>query len=134
MNIEEKYRLVTIAQGFSYSPYSKFKVGALLIFNDDSYVMGCNIENASYPLGNCAERTAIFKALSDGKDLKNVKELVVIAPSPRAVSPCGACRQVMNELLPSDCIITLFNNKKEVLVLKNSDLLPYAFNEGDLNG
>ena len=74
MEIKEKYELALKAQKNSYAPYSKFKVGAVLLFDDGSYELGCNVENASYGLCNCAERTAMFKAISNGKNLKEVKE------------------------------------------------------------
>ncbi len=134
MEIKEKYELALKAQKNSYAPYSKFKVGAVLLFNDGSYELGCNVENASYGLCNCAERTAMFKAISNGKNLKEVKELIVIAPAPRPVSPCGACRQVMSELLNKDVKITMFNMNMDYKVTTVEELLPYAFTEDDVNG
>ena len=134
MNLEEKLKLVKEAQSFSYSPYSHFKVGAVLIFKDGSIVSGCNVENASYGLSNCAERTAIFKAVSMGKNLKEAVELLIIGESNRPVSPCGACRQVMAELLNKDTKITLFSQNGDVKETNVEELLPYSFNDEDLNG
>ena len=86
----------------SYSPYSNFAVGAAVLSNDGYIYGGCNIENASYGLTNCAERTAIFNAVSDGK--RNISAIAVVADTDRPCSPCGACRQVIGEFkIP--CII-----------------------------
>ena len=78
----------------SYSPYSHFPVGAAVLMESGRVFGGCNIENASYPLSNCAERTAIFKALSEGE--RGFKALAVVADTERPCSPCGACRQVLS--------------------------------------
>ena len=107
----------------SYSPYSHFPVGAALECSDGTVFTGCNIENASYPLSNCAERTAIFKALSEGE--RGFKALAVVADTERPCSPCGACRQVMAEFrIPR---IIMANLKGDVEVVSWEDLLPYAF-------
>ena len=79
----------------SYSPYSNFAVGAAVLSNDGYIYGGCNIENVSYGLTNCAERTAIFNAVSDGK--RNISAIAVVADTDRPCSPCGACRQVIGE-------------------------------------
>lgn len=129
---EEKFKLALSARERAYVPYSKFKVGALVIFDDDSYVMGCNIENASYGLTVCAERNAIFSSITSGKDPFKIKELVCIADTPNPTSPCGACRQVMSEFMSKDAIITLFNIKGDCKVFKLEELLPYSFSDEDL--
>ena len=87
IEVARKYR------EFSYSPYSKFKVGAAVLTKQGHVYGGCNIENSSYPVTNCAERTAIFKAVSEGE--KEFAALAVIADTEGPCSPCGACRQVM---------------------------------------
>src|SRR5699024_5129874 len=89
--IEQAYDAMKSA----YVPYSKFPVGAALITEDEVVYKGCNIENSSYGLSNCAERTAIFKAVSEGE--KNFKALVVTGKTEGPISPCGACRQVIAE-------------------------------------
>lgn len=132
-NLEEKYNLAVIARSRSYSPYSKFKVGAVCILKSGEYILGCNVENASYGLCNCAERTALFNLIANGYNPKDVVEMIIIADTKKPVSPCGACREVMKELLNEDTIITLFNLNKDVVTLKVSDLLPYGFDKGDLN-
>jgi len=97
------------AREMAYVPYSKFKVGAALLTKDGKVYRGCNIENAAYSMCNCAERTALFKAYSEGD--KEYKALVVVADTDRPVSPCGACRQVISELCPKEMKVILTNLK-----------------------
>jgi cytidine deaminase len=111
----------------AYTPYSNFKVGAAIELKDGSFIHGANIENASFGLSNCAERSAIFSAMSQGIDPKEFKSLTVIANHKHPVSPCGACRQVMYELLPDDCIITLANLEGSTKKMTKDELLPYGF-------
>ncbi|CAM4303099.1 cytidine deaminase [Listeria booriae] len=115
----------------AYVPYSKFKVGAALVTTEDEVVMGCNIENASYGLTNCAERTAIFKAVSEGK--QHFKKLVIVADTDGPVAPCGACRQVISEFCEPDMPVVLTNMKGDVAEVTVGELLPGAFTPGDLN-
>ncbi len=113
----------------SYSPYSRFKVGASILLKNGSYIMGCNIENISYGLTNCAERTALFKMVSEGYTKDDVVAMAIVADTELPVSPCGACRQVMAEFLSKDTPVYLANlayNYKETNVEK---LLPYSFEE-----
>ena len=112
----------------SYSPYSNFAVVAAVL-SDDGYVYGgCNIENASYGLTNCAERTAIFNAVSDGK--RNISAIAIVADTDRPCSPCGACRQVIGEFkIP--CII-MANLKGEYKKVTLEELLPFSFSNIDL--
>jgi cytidine deaminase len=109
----------------AYVPYSDFKVGAALRGKSGTVYMGCNIENASYSLGCCAERTAIFSAVSQGE--KEFTQLVVIADTEKAVSPCGACRQVMAEFFTKDVSILLTNLTGDRIETNLSGLLPYHF-------
>ena len=132
MTDNERFELLKAAMNKAYAPYSKFKVGALLVFNDGSTVMGCNIENASYGLSNCAERSAMFSAISQGYDLKNVVELSIIGDTIKPISPCGACRQVMSELLKESTPVYLYNIKGNVLKTSVAELLPYSFTDKDL--
>lgn len=115
----------------AYVPYSKFKVGAALLTEDGKVYHGCNIENSAYSMTNCAERTALFKALSEGD--KNFKTLVVIADTNRPVPPCGACRQVISELCSKDMTIVLTNLKGHIQEITVEELLPGAFSPEDLN-
>lgn len=109
----------------AYAPYSKFKVGAALLTRQGNVYVGNNIENASYSLGCCAERVAIFNAVSNGE--KDFNTLVVIGDTQEAISPCGACRQVMSEFFNEDTKIILTNYKDERLDMTIKDLLPYSF-------
>lgn len=97
----------------SYSPYSKFKVGAAILLKNGSFIHGCNIENVSYGLSNCAERTALFKMVSEGYSKEDVVAMAIVADTTLPVSPCGACRQVMAELLKKETKVILANMKKE---------------------
>lgn len=114
----------------AYTPYSKFKVGAAVLTKDDQVFQGCNIENASYGLTNCAERTAIFKAVSEGK--KEIDTIVVVADTEGPVSPCGACRQVMAEFCNKDTKIILANLHGEKVETTIDELLPGSFSSKDL--
>lgn len=116
----------------AYVPYSKFKVGAALLAEDGTVFLGCNIENAAYSMCNCAERTALFKAYSEG--VRNFKMLVVIADTDSPVSPCGACRQVISELCHRDMKVFLTNLKGDMQKLTVEQLLPGAFSSEDLHG
>lgn len=120
-----------MARQRAYAPYSKFKVGAALLTKGGHIYQGCNIENAAYSLCNCAERTALFKAYSEGE--KEFAMLAVVADSPRPVPPCGACRQVMAELCPPEMPVILANLQGEIQQTTVQQLLPAAFSPGDLN-
>ncbi|MEZ7578767.1 cytidine deaminase [Veillonella sp. 27098_8_77] len=114
----------------SYSPYSHFAVGAALLCEDGTIFEGCNIENASYGLTNCAERTAIFKAVSEGHI--TFKALAVVADTEGPCAPCGACRQVMAEFkIPLLIMGNLIGNIKIVTI---EELLPFSFSECDVIG
>lgn len=114
----------------AYSPYSHFAVGAALLCEDGTLYEGCNIENASYGLTNCAERTAIFKAVSEGHI--KFKALAVVADTEGPCAPCGACRQVMAEFkIPLIIMRNLMGNIKIVTI---EELLPFSFSECDVTG
>ena len=117
----------------SYSPYSRYRVGAALLTKSGKVYTGCNIENAGYSATNCAERTAIFKAVSDGE--RDFAAIAIIGgregETATFCAPCGVCRQVIAEFCPKDFKIILGNEKKhEVYTLDT--LLPFAFTEKDL--
>lgn len=112
-----------VAREKTYSPYSHFGVGAALLCEDGGIYEGCNIENASYGLTNCAERTAIFKAVSEGRT--KFKALAVVADTDGPCSPCGACRQVISEFeIP---YIIMANLKGDYTVVELDELLPFRF-------
>nr|WP_147532396.1 cytidine deaminase [Bacillus marasmi] len=131
MNQKQIIEEAKVAREKAYVPYSKFKVGAALVTADGKIYHGCNIENAAYSVTICAERTALFKALSEGDN--KFEKLVVIADTERPVSPCGACRQVISELCPKDMTVVLTNLKGDVQEITVEDLLPGAFSSEDLN-
>ncbi len=115
----------------AYAPYSKYRVGACVKTKDGKYIWGANIENASYGLTNCAERNAIFQAYSLGYRKEDVESLAIVCEGPKPAAPCGACRQVLSELLTGDTPIVL-SNKKETIITNMDDLLPLQFGEEDL--
>lgn len=114
----------------AYVPYSKFPVGAAVLTKDGKIYTGCNIENASYPLTNCAERTAIFKAVSEG-DME-FEKILITGGTEGPISPCGACRQVMAEFCAPDMPVVLTNTKGDTFETTVSDLLPGAFTSKDM--
>nr|WP_269321430.1 cytidine deaminase [Paenibacillus sp. UNC217MF] len=113
----------------AYAPYSHFQVGAAILADGTIY-RGCNVENASYGLTNCAERTAVFKAVSEGK--RKVEAVAVVADTEGPVSPCGACRQVLAEFCHGDTKIYLTNLKGDTEEWTMSQLLPGAFSGADM--
>ena len=113
----------------SYSPYSKFAVGAAILTEDGTIFSGCNVENASYGLCNCAERTAIFSAAAQGH--RRITCVVVYTPTPKPTAPCGACRQVIYEL-GADARVISVSNGTERIDTSIGALLPRAFGPADL--
>ena len=113
---------------FAYCPYSKFAVGAAVLGASGEIYGGCNIENASFSVTNCAERTAIFKAISAGED--DILAIAVVAEGAAPVPPCGACRQVIAEFnIPH---ILMANLADEVREMTLEELLPGAFSADDI--
>ncbi len=110
----------------SYAPYSKFHVGAAILTEDDKIYTGVNVETSSYGLTMCAERTAAFKAISEGE--RNFKALALASDDPEFCPPCGACRQVLWDLC-GDIDIVFINHKNEIMVKKLSELIPLAFGD-----
>lgn len=123
MTNSELIQIAKDAAKRAYAPYSNFQVGAALLTKDGKVYLGCNIENASYGATNCAERTAIFKAVSEG-DVEFDK-IAVIASDGSVAYPCGICLQVMNEFMPEGTVIL----EKEGCILEYTlkDLLPNGF-------
>ncbi|MBR4541575.1 MAG: cytidine deaminase [Lachnospiraceae bacterium] len=122
-------------RNYSYAPYSKFRVGAALLAKDGKIFGGCNIENAAYGPSNCAERTAFFKAVSEGvQDFS----AIVIAGGPEEgirdfCAPCGVCRQVMAEFCEADsCLVILAKSVEEYEVYTLRELFPKSFSPKDL--
>lgn len=120
------------ARNNAYAPYSKFKVGAALVTKSGEVYIGANMENASYGLTCCAERNCIFGAYSRGVKKEDIIALAVVGDTERPCSPCGACRQVISEMVPLDCKIYLGNLKLDILETSVKELLPYAFDSSEL--
>lgn len=130
MDYKKLSKLAIDARENAYVPYSKFKVGAAVITEDGSIYTGCNIENASYGATNCAERTAIFKAVSEGH--KKIKAIAVVGDMSTNTYPCGICRQVIVEFATEDIQIILVKNEEEYVVKTMEEILPGAFTKEDL--
>jgi cytidine deaminase len=113
----------------AYAPYSKFKVGAVLLGSEGQTFYGCNVENIAYGPTNCAERTALFRAISDGYQPRSFQAIAIVADTPHPISPCGVCRQVMIELCRADMLVILGNVKGDYQLTTVSELLPSAFSE-----
>lgn len=130
MENEQLILLAMEARKKSYSPYSHFKVGAALLTEAGEVYTGCNVENAAFTPTNCAERTAVFKAVSEGKQ-KFVKIAIVGGTEGKAMNycpPCGVCRQVIREFVaPESFKIVLAKNEKEYKEYYLSELLPESF-------
>ena len=118
-----------IASARAYAPYSKFHVGAAVLTGSGKIFTGGNVENASYGLSNCAERTAIFTAVAAGE--KQLRCVVVYTPTKTVTAPCGACRQVINEFGPTARVISFCAGRGEIDVSLDA-LLPGAFGPADL--
>ena len=114
---------------YAYSPYSKFTVGAAVLAKDGRVFTGCNVENASYGATNCAERTAIFKAVSEG--YREFEAIAVVASSGDYASPCGICRQVLAEFMPDGKVI-LDSEEKGMVTYLVRELLPCGFSSKDI--
>ena len=109
----------------SYSPYSKFRVGAALLTDDKKIYTGTNIESASYSLTICAERVAIFEAVAKGE--KNFKAIAITSDMNDFITPCGACRQVLAEFCDEELDVIMTNKNLESKIVKLKELLPYSF-------
>lgn len=130
MNMEQLLTESKIARENAYVPYSKFKVGAALLGANGTVYHGCNIENAGYSMTNCAERTAFFKAVSEG--VREFKAIAIVADTPGPCSPCGACRQVMSEFCEPNMPVYLTNMNGDVQQTTVAELLPGAFTTEDM--
>lgn len=115
----------------AYAPYSKYKVGSCVETKDGRFFIGANVENASYGLTNCAERNAIFAAYSNGYRKNQIKCIAIVSKGEKLVTPCGACRQVLSELLEKDTEIIL-SNGEDTVITNIEDLMPLAFGADNL--
>ena len=129
MTEEKLVALAKEAMKNAYTPYSKFQVGAALLAKDGRVFTGCNVENASYGATNCAERTAIFKAVSEG--YREFDAIAIVASSGDFASPCGICRQVLAEFMPDGKVI-LDSKEKGMVTYSVRELLPSGFSAEDI--
>lgn len=124
---QKLFKAAKKAQKNAYVPYSNFPLGAAVLTEDGSIYNGANIENSSFSLTNCAERSAIFSAVSDGKE--KIEALLIVSSTSNPVTPCGACRQVINEFADGEIEIIMMTEEGEELTMTNLELLPGAFSD-----
>ncbi|MBR0445561.1 MAG: cytidine deaminase [Clostridia bacterium] len=133
IDLEEMEKMLDLAEEamhHAYTPYSNFQVGACLRTSDGEYYLGCNIENASYTPTVCAERTAMFKAVFDGK--RSFDGIAIICSGNNPSFPCGVCRQVLSEFCEPGMPVLSSNRNREYTVCTLGELLPHSFGIGDL--
>lgn len=120
----DMYASAATAMELAYAPYSQFRVGAALLLNDGRVVSGCNVENGSFGATICAERTAIFKAVSEGD--KDFRALTIIANYEKPIPPCGMCRQVLCEF-GGEKVVVMTNTSGDCTIATFDEILPYQF-------
>jgi cytidine deaminase len=128
--VESLIRAAWAAREFAYAPYSGFKVGAATLVKDGRVFGGCNVENASYGLCNCAERTALFAGVAAGCRPGDFTHIAVVADTAGPAPPCGACRQVMHEMGGPSLIVVQSNLRGDTVQTTVAQLLPGAFTLG----
>jgi cytidine deaminase len=122
-------RLLTAARdaaALAYAPYSNFRVGAALLFDDGYMAGGCNVENVSYGLTSCAERNALFRAISERGAAHRIVAVAVTNLNGAASPPCGACRQVMSEFVAPEAVV-MFPGEAGIEIRPFAELLPFSF-------
>lgn len=130
-DIKELIRLATEARDMAYAPYSNHPVGTALVTDTGEIYTGCNIENAAYPLGCCAEQSAISAMVLGGGRV--IREIVIVGPSREACTPCGGCRQRIREFSTPDTIVYSCNSERVLLTMTLDELLPHSFGPENLN-
>jgi cytidine deaminase len=125
--VAELYALARSASDNAYSPYSGVKVGACLVDESGKVYSGCNVENSSYGLTQCAERNALAAAIAGGMQPGAAHTLLIYATGFKTLAPCGACRQVMSELLADDALVISCHSETEYRSWSIAELLPYPF-------
>lgn len=116
-----------LAQSRAYAPYSNFQVGAAILAENGQIYAGCNVENVSYPLGQCAEATAIGTMVASGA--KQIKQILILSPNNQLCPPCGGCRQKIKEMANMDTQVHLVSANGQQQSLSFSELLPLAFDK-----
>jgi cytidine deaminase len=124
---EKLFKEAKKAQKNAYVPYSEFPLGAAVLTEDGSIYSGANIENSAYGLTNCAERSAIFSAVSSGN--RKIEALLLVSSTENPVTPCGSCRQVINEFADGEIEIIMMTEDGKELSMSNQELLPGAFSD-----
>ncbi|MBW6409318.1 cytidine deaminase [Clostridium weizhouense] len=130
MNYKDLVKTALKYRENAYSPYSNFKVGAAVLFESGKVYGGCNIENASFGATNCAERSAIFKGVSEGEN--KILAIAIVGSLEEYTYPCGICRQVISEFGDENIKVILAKNEEDYIVKDMSEILPGAFTKGDL--
>ena len=130
-NLQKLSELAFDAQKNSHSPYSNFKVGASLITPSGEFFSGCNVESAAFPLGQCAEATAIGNMVTNGH--KHIAHIVIASPNDQLCFPCGGCRQKIAEFASDETPVTMVTKTGNVFETTIGDLLPHAFRAHDLD-
>jgi len=126
-----KEKLINLLNN-SYSPYSKFRVAAIVVMKDGSWFNGVNVENASFGATICAERVAITSAVAKGYKKKDFDSIYVMCDSEKLGTCCFSCRQVISEFFDGDCLVTMMTPNGDTLVKTVNELCPYPFNEDNL--
>ncbi len=124
MDNTQLIKLAQEAAKKAYAPYSGFNVGAALLCKSGNVYTGCNVENSSYGASNCAERTAVFKAVSEGE--REFVKIAIVSEKGGLTFPCGICRQVLSEFMPNGRIV-LYSDEHGIKEFTLNELLPYAF-------
>ena len=127
---KELFELANSIMGKAYAPYSKFKVGAAILDNNDNYHVGCNVENAAYPIGNCAEASAIAAMIASNGT--KIKAIAVTGYGDLLCTPCGGCRQRIREFASLETPIIVGNEKEIKRIFTLSELLPSSFGPENL--
>lgn len=132
MEIDKLINSCLAARDKAYVPYSSFRVGAAILLEHGEIISAANIENASYPLCMCAERNALYQAYNMGYKKEDIKAIAISSYSDNFTSPCGACRQVMSELMDENSIVYFLNNKGDFEQYQVRQLLPFRFKKEDM--
>lgn len=129
-DVSDLIRLATKARDAAYAPYSNHPVGAALRTSSGAVFSGCNVENAAYPAGNCAEQAAIAAMVLGGE--RQIRELVVVGPGDMPCTPCGSCRQRIREFAKPDMLVHVCNEKGVLLTMSMEEMLPESFGPDNL--
>ncbi|MFP4198749.1 MAG: cytidine deaminase [Halanaerobium sp.] len=127
---EKMFNKALEVQKNAYVPYSEFPLGAAILTKDGSIYTGVNIENAAYGLTNCAERSAIFAAVTEGH--RNIEAVLIVSSTEEPVPPCGSCRQVINEFADGEIEIIMMTEKGKEITMTSTELLPGAFSNSSM--